>query len=75
MPKETEMTIRPMTPYEFGLQMKELHEKAESYSDADGYYDVEESHKQADYFMSDMLKALGYEQGAKTFDKMRKWYT
>ena len=62
----------PMTPDEFRLQMKEISDgvKVES----DGYSDVEASHMQADGLMLDMLKELGYGQGAEIFEKMGKWY-
>ena len=54
----------PMTPGQFYRRMKELH----------GNGDTEEAHGDADALMGLLLTKLGYGQGVKAFNNMKKWY-
>lgn len=59
--------LEPMTPEEFADAMRELVRK---YSD-----DEEMFHIAADYLVSALLTALGYEEGIEIFADQPKWYS
>ena len=59
--------LKPMTPEEFADAMRELVKK---YGD-----DEEMLHREADYLISALLIALGYEEGIEIFDDQPKWYS
>ncbi|WNF07463.1 hypothetical protein [Brevibacillus borstelensis] len=56
-----------MTPEQFVEKMREIFP-------ADGDYDEEDAHIEADTLMLDVLTELGYGDGAKIFRNAPKWY-
>lgn len=55
-----------MLPEEFLEQMKKISESED--------YDTEVSHIKADNLLCEVLKGLGYAEGAEIFEAMHKWY-
>lgn len=53
-----------LTPEQFKIKMQEL----------DNDYDPELSHCNADDLMCNLLIELGYGEGIKIFENMKKWY-
>lgn len=53
------------TPEEFKQMMKEIAKKN----------DTEKGHIEADHLMCDLLRELGYQEGADIFEEMGKWYS
>ena len=61
-----------MTKEEFANRMKIIADV----DDKLGYtWDEESAHIEADDLIIELLKSLGYEEGAQIFDDMPKWYS
>ena len=58
---------KPMTPDEFAARMRAIYP-------ADGVYDNEVAHDNADNLMCELLTALGYGDGVAIFEAADKWY-
>ena len=54
-----------MTPEEFKNKMQKIAAE----------YGIEDGHIEADDLMIELLKELGYGEGAEIFDQMDKWYS
>lgn len=58
-----------MTPEEFEIAMKKIHDKEEKGGDR------EDCHIEADELMMKCLRRLGYVDGVDWFDRIGKWYS
>ena len=56
-----------MSPYEFFEEMKLISYEA-------NHHDAEGPHAMADQLMCEILTELGYGEGIKLFEDMRRWY-
>lgn len=62
-----------MTPEEFARKMRETF-SASAHPRSDGRLDTEAAHAAADRLIIELLRELGYGEGAAVFDSEEKWY-
>ena len=59
------------SPEEFADKMRKIPDILDDFGVP---WDREDSHRLADEYLCDMLRELGYEEGADIFESMPKWY-
>jgi hypothetical protein len=60
----------PMTPEEFAEKLRAIY----SYRNSIGAEEPERTHEEADCLIIELLKAIGYSEGAQLFEESERWY-
>lgn len=55
-------------------EIKELDEAYAGYIESASHLDTEEAHRQADGYLVELLRGLGFEKVIEEYESMHKWY-